>query len=183
MAEPVTTFELNCFFNEKGEIVMGGGLHVKLCGPGTPTVATIQSLVDRVHEWGVEQLGPEYTEGDSAFGRKLKATETPQDKAETRDDSALHCPRKGVWASARGQYPEGFRETWRHNSPKVNKSGVLYCPTPIGKDKATDKLLWCTWRAKEGPNGSYEEFDVTTQEKRAQAVKDELPFEETLYYA
>lgn len=160
MTEPVTTFELNCFFDESGTIKMGGGLHVKLCGPGTPTVETIQALVDRVHEWGVEH--PEYEEGDSAFGRR--PSETFQDKA--RDDSALdlHCPRKGVWAAAKGNWPEGLKPDWKHNDARMNKQGVWYCPTPVAKDKATDKLIWCTWRARELPDGTYEEFDVGDKE-------------------
>jgi len=58
MAELITS-ELNIFFNQQGEIVMGGGLHIKLIISGTPTTETIQSLVDRVREWGMGQDSPE----------------------------------------------------------------------------------------------------------------------------
>jgi hypothetical protein len=148
----VVTSELNIFFNERGEIGMGGGLHIKLLVPGTPTVETIQALVDRVHEWGVGQ----------------EPVETGQDKAETppRDDSALdlHCPRTGVWAAAKGNWPEGLKPDWKHNDPRMNKQGIWYCPTPVGKDKVTGQLIWCTWRARELEDGTYQEFDANKKE-------------------
>jgi len=154
MAEDkLVTSEMSIFFDETGHICMGGGLHIKLVLPGQPTVATIQALVDRVHAWR-DQLEPLETSPE-AQERPSKPGEIP---------GLPHCPRVGVWASARGNYKEGFKPEWKHNDPKVNTQGQFYCPTPIGKDKATGQLIWCTWRARELDDGTYEEYEVGAKE-------------------
>ena len=76
MAEKeLTTSELNIFFDEQGNVVMGGGLHIKLIIPGTPTVAAIQTLVDRVHEYGAKQPEADHWPQETA--------EPPQDERDT----------------------------------------------------------------------------------------------------
>jgi len=155
-------FEANIFFSEYGDICMGGGLHIKLCGPGTPTVSTIEALIERVKAIGVNrmvadgQLGPAQQPSQVA----PEAQEMPSKAGEI--PGLPHCPRVGVWASAKGRWPEGFKADWKHNDPQMNKQGAFFCPTPIGKDKATGQLLWCTWRARELEDGTYEEYEVTS---------------------
>jgi len=164
----LVTSELNIFFNEWGEIGMGGGMHIKLILPGQPTLATLDAIVHRLNEWAKTRQAAKNTE----------TTEPPwtQPRQETQDTTSRdtpahsdipglpHCPRTGIWASAKGRYPEGFKADWKHNDPKVNTQGQFYCPTPVGKDKATGQLIWCTWRARELDDGTYEEYEVTAKE-------------------
>lgn len=77
MAE-LTTSELNIFFNEAGEITMGGGLHMKVILPGTPTVKTIQALVDRVHEYRDSQPEEEHWLPET----ESESVQPPQDEQE-----------------------------------------------------------------------------------------------------
>lgn len=154
----LTTSELNIFFNESGEITMGGGLHMKVILSGAPTVKIIQALVDRIHEYRDSQPEPDET-AQAARGQAPKPEE----------EDSPRCQAKGVWAPAKGNYKEGFRKDWRHNAPRMNKKGELYCPTPINKDE--DELAWCGWRAVEREDGTWEEWDAGDH------VKDELPFE------
>ena len=65
--------ELNVFFDPDGVIMMGGGLHMKIILPGTPTLETLDALVERIDKWRERRAKTRPVQ---------KATEIPQQQAE-----------------------------------------------------------------------------------------------------
>ena len=143
MTEPKdVTFEFNVFDD--------GRTHLKMIGPGTPSLtflaAAKERLLDFVELWNRAQESP----GTPA--------DEPREASEPKQDKTPHCKAKGVWAAAKGRWPEGFKPDWKHKETRINKKGELYCPTPIGKDDG--KLIWCGWRAVQREDGTWEEWDL-----------------------
>lgn len=117
----LVTSELNIFFDQNGVIGMGGGLHMKLMIPGTPTVETITALVQRVREWGVEQNG----------------AQPPEDTTV----APLSDEEGGVtlYSVAGGRQVPGCPKHKR--APKVSKNpNTVMCTAKVGQG-------WCLWRA------------------------------------
>jgi hypothetical protein len=124
--KPLITSELSVTFAPDGTIGSGGGLHICLHIPGTPTVETIHTLIDRVRE------------------AAINSEDAPVVHAEQVEEE--RCPRKGVQVTRKGgKYPPGHYPNWRHNDPRERDNGSLYCPTVVGLDKDGEPI-WCDWQ-------------------------------------
>ena len=154
-------------FTEEGVFDRYAGIYLHLPLEKPPTGEEIAIMVGTIKT---------YAKCWHQLSGKLGLAQPPPDgpheaskpKPASKPDSTPHCQATGVWAAAKGRYKEGFRADWKHNDPRVNKNGELYCPTPIDQD-ADGKLIWCGWRATEGENG-WEEWDLNAKE-------DSLPFD------
>ena len=133
--QALITSELNVFFNESGDIIMGGGLHIKYAIPGTPTVETINMAVHRVKEWAAQHTP----------NVDLKSPETPQEDAE--GPSADEGAPQGYVRLADGR---NAPRCPKHNRvPKVSRNpSTIICTQKVGDG-------WCNWRATQEDDGSW----------------------------
>ena len=149
MTEPkVEMYEFNVFGDDPK-------MHLKLLGPGKPVLADMAEALGLVSDagdlWAKTQLTKEPPPDEPHVASKPKQDDTP------------HCKATGVWAAAKGRWPEGFKPDWKHKETRINKKGELYCPTPIDKDE-NGELIWCGWRAVQREDGTWEEWNLNATE-------------------
>jgi len=155
--KPFITFS----FTEEGVFDRYAGIYLHLPLEKPPTGEEIAIMVGTIKTYAKcwHQLQGKLGLVEAPQPPADEPHEAPKKKVESSIGDIPRCPKKGVWAAAKGSYPEGYRKDWRHNEPRMNKRGELYCPTPIAKDDAGE-LLWCPWRAKQGEGDEWEEYEV-----------------------
>lgn len=179
--QKIMSAECNIFFDERGVIGQGGGLHLKITKLGNfdPVTAidSVLAALGAVNGLREATLKQEVMTEALPQEASQPLPEAPQPAAAPKAGSGIpsvpSCSRKGRWLSEYTakdgrHFPGRFDKTRKHNDPRMNAQGDLYCPTPIAVD-TEGKLLWCTWRASEQPDGSWREWDVTQPEERAES--------------